>query len=249
MSLLPAEQIAVEAVAEREDDLVALAHELIRLDTTARAPGDPPRDEAKLQELLAVRLGAVGASIDLFEPDADAMRGRPLVPPGLDFNGRPQLIARLAGHGSGRSLVFNGHIDVVPADPDPAGGWTSSPFAPEVRDGTLYGRGACDMKGGVAAMVVAAEVLAGLGSFAGELVVATNTDEESSGAGSSALVAHGVRADAGIVCEATGFDAWVARPGTRSRNVSAPPLATSRSRSVGSVMTHASARQPRSSIA
>jgi len=135
------------------------------------------------------------------------------VPPGLDFAGRPQLIATLSGDGGGRSLVFNGHIDVVSAEPREQ--WSSDPFVAEVRDGRLYGRGACDMKGGVASMVLAAEVLSELGiRLRGDLLVATNTDEESSGAGGSALVARGIRADAGIVTEPTGFDTWVACRGS-----------------------------------
>jgi acetylornithine deacetylase len=200
------EQRVVEAIGERRDEIVDLASALIRLDTTARTVGEPPRDEQALQELLAARLASAGAAIDLFEPDAEAMAGRPLVPPGLDFVGRPQLIARLPGRGTGRSLVFNGHIDVVPADA--ADGWTSPPRAPEVRDGLLYGRGSCDMKGGVAAMTVAAETLSSLGVLAGDIVVATNTDEESSGAGSSALVARGLTADGAIVTEPTDFELW-----------------------------------------
>jgi acetylornithine deacetylase/succinyl-diaminopimelate desuccinylase-like protein len=72
-------------------------------------------------------------------------------------------------------------------------------------------------------MVLAAEVLAGLGvRLAGDLVVATNTDEESSGAGGVALVQHGVRADAGIVTEATGFDVWVACRGSEYGIVTVP---------------------------
>jgi acetylornithine deacetylase len=200
------ERRVVEAVAERREEIVALACDLVSLDTTAREPGDPPRDEVALQELLATRLESVGAAVDLFEPDAEALAGRPLVPPGLDFAGRPQLIARLPGVGGGRALVLNGHIDVVPAGA--ADGWTSPPFAPEVRDGLLFGRGSCDMKGGIAAMTVAAEVLADLGALAGDLVVATNTDEESSGAGGTALVARGLRADAAIVTEPTGLEVW-----------------------------------------
>ena len=62
------------------------------------------------------------------------------------------MAARFAGAGGGRSLLFNGHIDVVPSEPRDR--WTSDPNPAEVRDGNLYGRGACDMKGGVAAMVV-----------------------------------------------------------------------------------------------
>src|SRR5207249_750990 len=134
----------------RRDELVALASDLIAFDTTARAVGDPPREEAALQEYLAERLRAAGAEIDLWEPDAEALRGKPLVPPGLDFAGRPQLVALLRGNGAGRTLLFNGHIDVVSAEP--LDRWTSDPFRAEVRDGNLYGRGACDMKGGIAAM-------------------------------------------------------------------------------------------------
>jgi acetylornithine deacetylase len=211
--LNPQEQLVCDEIGRRRAPLVRLATDLIGFDTTARNVGDPPRAEAALQEYLAARLRAAGAEIDLWEPDADELRGRPLVPPGLDFAGRPQLIARLRGTGGGKALVFNGHIDVVSVEPREQ--WTSDPFRAEVRDGKLYGRGACDMKGGIAAMVLAAEVLAALEiPLAGDLLVATNTDEESSGAGGTALVDRGIRADAGIVTEATGFDTWIACRGS-----------------------------------
>jgi acetylornithine deacetylase len=221
MPLDDAETAVCAAIDDRESDLVDLAGRLIDFDTTAREVGDPPRDEAALQEYLARRLSEAGAEVDLWEPDAEALAGKPLVPPGLDFAGRPQLIARLAGRSTGRSLVFNGHIDVVSAEPRDA--WTSDPFTAEVRDGKLYGRGACDMKGGIAAMVFAAETLVGLGiELAGDLLVATNTDEESSGAGGTALVARGLRADAGIVTEPTGFDVWTACRGSEYCDIRVP---------------------------
>jgi acetylornithine deacetylase len=79
------------------------------------------------------------------------------------------------------------------------------------------------MKGGVAAMTLAAQVLAESDvELAGDLIVATNTDEESSGAGSSAIVARGIEADAGIVTEATGFDVWVACRGSEYGVVTVP---------------------------
>jgi acetylornithine deacetylase len=219
MGLSDGERRVCDAVEERRDELVALASALIGFDTTAREPGDPPRDERALQEHLASRLERAGAEIDLWEPDADALAGKPLVPPGLDFAGRPQLVARRRGSGGGRSLVLDGHIDAVSVEPRER--WTSDPFAAEVRDGRLYGRGACDMKGGIAAMTLATEVLADLGvELAGDLVVATNTDEESSGAGGTALVERGLRADAAIVTEPTGFDVWVACRGSEYCRVS-----------------------------
>jgi acetylornithine deacetylase len=213
MPLTDRERDVVAEIESRRDELGRFTSDLIAFDTTAREIGDPPREEARLQAYLAERLGAAGADIDLFEPDAETMAGKPLVPPGLDFAGRPQLIARFRGAGGGPSLVFNGHIDAVSYEP--VDRWTSHPLRAEVRDGRLYGRGSCDMKGGVAAMALAADVLAAKGvRLAGDLVVATNTDEESSGAGGSALVERGLRADAGIVTEATGFDVWVACRGS-----------------------------------
>ena len=124
---------------------------------------------------------AAGADVDVWEPRPEDVRGRQ-VPFELDFDGRPQLVARFAGAGGGRSLLLNGHIDVVSGEPKAR--WTDDPNTPVVRDGKLYGRGSCDMKGGVAAMVLAAEMLARLGvRLAGDLIVNTITDEESTGAG------------------------------------------------------------------
>ncbi len=221
MGLTGEERRVCEAIGSRRGELVGLARALIGFDTTARSPGDPPRQEADLQQYLASRLGAVGAEIDMFEPDAVALEGRPLVPPGLDFAGRPQLIATQRGGGGGRSLVLNGHIDAVSIEPLDA--WTSDPFAAEVREEKIYGRGACDMKGGIAAMVFAVETLAAEGiRLNGDVIVATNTDEESSGAGGTALVDHGLRADAGIVTEPTGFDTWVACRGSEYGVVRVP---------------------------
>jgi acetylornithine deacetylase len=206
------EQRVVDAIAERRDEVVELASALIRFDTTARDPGDPARDEAALQALLADRLSGAGASVEVWEPAPEDVLG-PQVPFHLDFDGRPQLLARFAGAGGGRSLLLNGHIDVVSGEPKSR--WTDDPNMPVVRDGNLYGRGACDMKGGVAAMVLAAEMLARLGiRLAGDLLVNTITDEESTGAGGIACVAHGVRADAGIVPEPTAFEVWVACRGS-----------------------------------
>ena len=221
MALTDLERSVTEAIAAREHRLIELASVLIGFDTTAREPGDPPRDEAALQAYLRARLERAGARTDLFVPDPDQLQGSRLVPPGLEFAGRPQLIATIPGAGTGPSLVFNGHIDVVSAEPREE--WCSDPFRAQVRDGRLYGRGACDMKGGVAAMVFAAEALAAQGvALKGDLIVATNTDEESSGAGGLALVKRELRADAAIVTEPTTFDVWVGCRGSEYGAIHVP---------------------------
>jgi acetylornithine deacetylase len=207
------EQALVERVEARREDLVALACELIAFDTTSRSSNDdPPRDEAALQRALADRLSAHGAEIDLWEPAPDDVAGHPLSVAGIGFEGRPQLAARLKGTGGGRSLLLNGHIDVVPAARED--GWEQDPFDPLVVGGPIVGRGACDMKGGIAAMTIAAEVLAATGALAGDLIVCTNTDEESSGVGGLACARRGVSADFAIVPEPSSLEVWPACRGT-----------------------------------
>jgi acetylornithine deacetylase len=221
VSLTESERLVTKEIERRRDALVALATDLIGFDTISRDVDDPPREEANLQEYLAGRLRAAGAETEVWEPRPEDVAGSRLVPPGLRFDGRPQMAARFPGAGDGRSLLLNGHIDVVPADPHEE--WTSDPFQAQVREGNLYGRGAVDMKGGIATMVFAAEVLASLGlRLAGELVVCTVTDEESTGAGGVAAVTHGVSADAAIVTESTSFDVAIACSGSLLPTITVP---------------------------
>ncbi len=216
-----AEQALVDRVAERREDLIALACELISYDTTSRSSvDDPARAEAALQAALAARLDAIGAETDVWEPTPEDVAGHPLSVPGLGFAGRPQLAARLRGSGGGRSLLLNGHIDVVPARIED--GWEHDPFDPQVAGGQISGRGSCDMKGGIAAMVLATEVLAERGGLAGDVIVCTNTDEESSGVGGLACARHGVGADFAIVPEPSGLEVWPACRGTVYCTVTIP---------------------------
>lgn len=207
------ERELVGRIEARRGEIVELACELIGYDTTTRAhPQDPARQEAALQSSLATRLQAAGADVDLWEPDPADVADHPLTAGRtFHFDGRPQLAARLPGSGGGRSLIFNGHVDVVPAS---AEDWGHDPFDPQVRDGRIIGRGACDMKGGIAAMVIAAETLAATGLLRGDLIVCTNSEEESSGVGGLACARHGVTADFAIVTEPTGLEVWPACRGS-----------------------------------
>ena len=215
------EHRVLERVRAGRDELVGLLGELIACDTTAREADEPARDEAKLQELLAARLRAVGAEIDMWEPEPFVAGDSPVIPYDLDFAGRPQLAARLGGVGGGRSLLLNGHIDAVPYGDLER--WSSHPLQADVRDGRLYGRGANDMKGALAAFVHVLESFHAEGvRLRGDVIVATNTDEESSGAGSLRVAEHGIAADAGISGEPTGFDVWAACRGTINVRTTVP---------------------------
>jgi acetylornithine deacetylase len=121
--------------------------------------------------------------------------------------GRPNVVAELAGRVPGRSLMFCGHIDTVGVS------GMSAPFSGEERDGRIYGRGSQDMKGGVAAMIDAARVIAESGGLAaGKLVIACVVDEEHASIGADALVTRW-RADAAVVTEPTDLQVAVAHKG------------------------------------
>ena len=215
------EERVLNRVREGRDELLGLLGELIACDTTAREAGDPARDEAKLQEILARRLATLGADVEVWEPQPLLPGESPVIPYELDFDGRPQLVARLDGAGGGRSLLLNGHIDAVPYGD--LARWDSHPLTAEVRDGFLYGRGANDMKGAIAAFVYVLECLRAEGvRLRGDVIVAANSEEESNGSGSLRVAQRGLKADAGICGEPTGFDVWLACRGIINVRVTVP---------------------------
>lgn len=162
-------------IEARSDELVALTQALVRIPTT-NPPGDAYRECA---EFLGGRLAARGFAVEY-------VRG--LGAPGdSDRYPRTNLVARHDSGHAGRCVHFNGHLDVVAA----GGGWTVEPFAATIRDGRVYGRGSCDMKGGLAAAVIAAETLleAGL-ARPGAIEISATVDEESGGYGGVAYLAE-----------------------------------------------------------
>lgn len=116
--------------------------------------------------------------------------------------GRPNVVARW-GTGRRPVLLLTGHLDTVPAGED----WTRDPFGAEVEDGRLYGRGACDMKAGLAAALAAlVDLRATGGEPKGDVVMAAVVGEEEDSAGTLALLAEGMDADRALLAEPTGLE-------------------------------------------
>jgi len=190
-----------------KDDIMQTLCDLIRFPSIVQS--DPTKSgtgERDCQLYLQQRLEKIGFVTDLWEPDGPALyekyQGRPGANKGRTFAGRPNLGGVLKGGGGGRSLMLTGHIDVVP--PGPKEHWTSDPFQPVVIDGFVHGRGSVDMKGGVACMLMAIQILRELNiELKGDVVFTTVVDEEIGGMGSLAMVDRGFRADAGIMTEPT----------------------------------------------
>jgi len=174
------------------DAAVELTRELVALDTVNPALVPGAAGERPAVELLAARLGARGFEIEIAGPAE-----------------RPSLLAtHRGGGGDGRSLALNGHLDTVGVD------GMEDPFSPRVEGDRMYGRGTCDMKAGVAAMVAAAEHAAEHGHD-GDIVLALVADEEHGSTGTTAVLERlaGRLPDACIVGEPTWLDVIVAHRG------------------------------------
>jgi succinyl-diaminopimelate desuccinylase len=157
-----------KAIEERRDELVELTRELIRF-PTVNPPGDAYQPCA---EFIGRRLAKRGFALDYVRAEG--------TPGDTDRYPRVNLIARRESGAPGPCVHFNGHIDVVQS----GAAWTLDPFAGVVRDGKVFGRGACDMKGGLAASIVAVEALIDSGApLPGVLEISGTVDEESGGFG------------------------------------------------------------------
>ena len=128
--------------------------------------------------------------------DAAELRAHPHAAPfSWDVTGKRNVVAGLGGDGAGRSLIFNGHIDVVSSQPDRL--WSTPPFRPTIDGDWMYGRGAGDMKSGLVAAVMAVAALRRVGvEPAGRLTLQSVVEEECGGNGALACVAAGYTADA-----------------------------------------------------
>lgn len=197
MSLDPALSADIKnAVASLADEGTVLLADLVR-------EGSVLGEEAGAQALMAERFADMGLDVDRFEVDLAAIRDLPgFSPPVIDvYKGRENVVGRHAPKAAtGKSLILNGHIDVVPTGPEAL--WTTPPFAPRIEDGKLYGRGAGDMKAGIAAYCMAFDALARLGlQPAAPVYLQSVIEEECTGNGALACLARGYRADAAIIPE------------------------------------------------
>lgn len=164
----------LHGIDARTDDLVALTADLIRF-PTVNPPGEAYRPCA---EYIAERLKKRGFETELVRGEG--------TPGDNDRYPRVNVVARFDGRTPGPTVHFNSHIDVVEAGE----GWTVDPFAGVVKDGRVYGRGACDMKGGLAASIIAVEAfMDAYPDFPGAIEISGTVDEELGGFGGVAYLA------------------------------------------------------------
>ena len=213
-SVLELERRAADAV-----DGAWAAEALSRLVRTPSITGD----EGAVQDLVAELFADVGLRVERIEVDpADARRDPDWPGEEMPRDRLPIVLGRL-GRGGGRRVLLVGHVDVVPAG-DPAT-WTKDPWAAERVGERLYGRGAVDMKGGVASILAAVRALGAANladELGGEILVASVPSEEDGGQGMLAAIRAGVTGDVAIITEPTDLEVVIAHAGAITFKLTVP---------------------------
>lgn len=184
-------QKIIDKIDASRDQAVAFLQEIVAIPSVTG-------DEAAIQKFVHDYTKGIGLDVDMWETDWEELKKHPgYRPVARGYEGRPNIVATLKGTGGGRSLLLNGHTDVIPVGNGE--GWSDDPWSATIRDGRIYGRGSCDMKSGVASHILAVQYLKELGlTPKGDVMINVVIDEEVSGHGTLDTVIRGYRADAGI---------------------------------------------------
>ncbi len=178
-----------------------------------RIPSVTGSEEA-VQDAVAARLAEIGVAAERLFPDPHVVEADPDWPGSEMPRASLPIVCGRLGRPGGRRLLLVGHVDVVP--PGDPGTWSTDPWSGDVRDGRLYGRGACDMKGGVASILAALRALVASDAadrLDGEVIAAFVPSEEDGGQGMLAAIRAGVVADAAVITEPTSLDVVIAHAG------------------------------------
>jgi acetylornithine deacetylase len=184
-------QKILDTIEKNRDKAIKFLQDMVRIPSVTG-------DEAAIQRFLSDYMRKIGLEVDMWETDWEKLKKHPgYRPVNRGYEGRPNIVATLKGTGGGRSLLLNGHTDVIPVGD--GAGWSDDPWSASIKEGRIYGRGSCDMKSGVASHILAVEFLKQLGlTPKGDVLINVVIDEEVSGHGTLDTVMRGYKADAGI---------------------------------------------------
>src|SRR6476661_4273327 len=169
-----ARQKLLEKIDQSRDKAIAFLRDMVVIPSVTG-------DEAQIQTFLSKYMTKIGLQVDMWETDWEELKKHPgYRPVDRGYEGRPNIVATRKGTGGGRSLLLNGHTDVIPVGNGE--GWTDDPWSAKIKDGRVYGRGSCDMKSGVASHILAVQFLKGI-ELKGDVMINVVIDEEVSGHG------------------------------------------------------------------
>ncbi|MDO9464263.1 MAG: ArgE/DapE family deacylase [bacterium] len=190
----------IELVEKKRDDIIRFVQNLVRI-PSVNSP--PDGEEKECQEFIASKLKKLDMDVDMFTPDeVPGIKDSPFYVPNRKYVNRPNVIGRIKGLGGGKSLLLTSHVDVVPPGKIK---WEHDPWGGDISESKIYGRGAADAKGGLAAQITAVECIKELGiNLKGDLLFASVVDEEFGGMNGSLAVSLNLgRIDGVILSEPT----------------------------------------------
>jgi acetylornithine deacetylase len=171
-------------------------------------------NESKAQAVIIEKCREIGMQLDIWEIEKKDVMNHPFYRCDReDFQGNPNVVGVLKGTGGGRSIILNGHIDVVPEGDEAA--WNIDPYSGEYSNGKVIGRGSTDMKGGTVSLLLAIEALKENGvQLKGDIIFQSVIEEESGGTGTLAALLRGYTADAAIIPEPTNLKLFPKQQGS-----------------------------------
>ncbi len=212
----PVERSVIDAIDI--DGALAFLSDLVAIPSLDGSPG-----ELAAQEYVAAFLERMGCEVDVWEINFDALRQHPAFSAEVERE-RGLGVVGACGAGDGPTLIFNGHVDVVPAGDEAL--WRFPPWQATIVDGAVYGRGALDMKGGLACAIFAAKAIRDAGvRLKGRLLIQSVIGEEDGGCGTLATVLRGHTGDGAIVVEPTELRIAPAQAGALNFRLTVPGAA------------------------
>jgi acetylornithine deacetylase len=214
--------VTLRGVEQRAVDAVEAGWAIDALTGIVRIPSITG-DEGAVQDRMAELLAEVGCRVERLEPDPAEARADPEWPGQEMPRERLPIVLGRLGKPGGRRIVLVGHVDVVPVGD--LATWTDDPWSAALDGDRLYGRGACDMKGGVASILAAVRAIRDAGldeQLDGEILVASVPSEEDGGQGMLAAIRAGVTGDMAVITEPTGLEVVIAHAGAITFRLTVP---------------------------
>ena len=207
------------ALEASQEDLVNFIRTLVQCPSLAN-------DEGPVQEIIQDKLKSLGLDTEKIIVKFDKLKDHPaFCDDGFSPDSRVNILGQWCNDGDGRSLILNGHVDVVPTGPENL--WNKSPWSGYIKNGRIYGRGSCDMKAGLSAGIFAVQILQSIGFKPhGNIIIQSVVGEESGGCGTLTNIIKGYSANAAVLLEPTSLKVCPIQSGALTFRLTVPGRAT-----------------------
>jgi len=207
------------ALEASQEDLVNFIRTLVQCPSLAN-------DEGPVQDIIQDKLKSLGLDTEKIIVKFDKLKDHPaFCDDGFSPDSRVNILGQWCNDGDGRSLILNGHVDVVPTGPENL--WNKSPWSGYIKNGRIYGRGSCDMKAGLSAGIFAVQILQSIGFKPhGNIIIQSVVGEESGGCGTLTNIIKGYSANAAVLLEPTSLKVCPIQSGALTFRLTVPGRAT-----------------------